>query len=180
MDFNQQVGANIRRIRKLWHITQGALAERVNRSRPSIVNIEKGTQGISVELLADIAMALGVSPTELIQNEKEEQPMKKESNPPMPEGVDKPDPPTGPPPRKGVFHLGPGEMLPAPPPLFNNPIAQRAYDAMMADAQRREEELKSSSLNQNDVHQFMLDAHAMAIRTAFDIVIEGIKATQGE
>lgn len=93
-----------------------------------------------------------------------------------PEGVEKPDPPPVPP--IGVFHLGPGEMVPFPdpPPLFNNPTAQRAYEYLMADARRREKDLQSTSLSPNDVHQFMLEAHARAIRTAYELSIDGIRA----
>lgn len=111
-------------------------------------------------------------------NNSEETQMRKEPNPPEPEGVEIPEPPPGPSSSRGVLHLGPGETFPAPPPppIFNNPTAQRAYEALMADARRREKDLHSSSLNPNDVHQFMLDAHALALRTAYEISMEGIRA----
>lgn len=126
--------------------------------------------------------------------------MRKEPNPPAPEGVKKPDPPPGPP--KTMRELQAAKLaaeteilkakgdklrgkLPSAepamvPPIFDNPTAQRAYEALMDDARMREKDLKSTSLCPNDIHQFMLDAHAQAIRTAYDIVTEGVRAVDGK
>jgi DNA-binding XRE family transcriptional regulator len=62
------VGNNIRAIRERNSIKQGALAEMLNLSRASIVNIEKGRQQPSLHLLIEIAQALNVEFLELLSN----------------------------------------------------------------------------------------------------------------
>jgi transcriptional regulator with XRE-family HTH domain len=47
-------------------LSQQELADRVSMSRPSIVNIELGRQGISLDQLYVLAGALGVSAAELL------------------------------------------------------------------------------------------------------------------
>jgi transcriptional regulator with XRE-family HTH domain len=49
-------------------LSQQELADRVSLSRPSIVNIELGRQGISLDQLFVLAAALGVSAAELLPN----------------------------------------------------------------------------------------------------------------
>lgn len=64
---NAKVGAAIRfqRIKKL-KITQEELAIRVGLSRPSIANIERGRQQITVGMLVRFSQALNVAPAELL------------------------------------------------------------------------------------------------------------------
>lgn len=195
MGLMHQIGANIRAVRKAMGMLQSDLAEMVNLSRTSVTNIEKGRQEISITRLTDIATALNVSAAALLQS-VEENPMRKEPNPSAPEGVEKPDPPPGPP-QRSLRELQAAKLIAETealnikndklrglmsipdmdtPPIFNNPTAQRAYEALMADANRREGNLKSSYMNPNDEQQFMLDAHALALRTAYEISMEGIRA----
>jgi len=60
------MGRLIRARRKQINVTQEGLAERVNLTRTSITNIEKGRQKIQVHTLFDIAAALDVSANVLL------------------------------------------------------------------------------------------------------------------
>jgi len=60
------MGRLIRARRKKIDFTQDDLAQRVNLTRTSITNIERGRQKFQIHTLFDIARALEVSPTALI------------------------------------------------------------------------------------------------------------------
>lgn len=66
-EFYQNLGARIREIRSdIRELSQAELADRVELSRPSIVNIEKGRQQLSSYQLVLFAFVLGVTPMELL------------------------------------------------------------------------------------------------------------------
>ena len=64
--FYQTIGQNISSVRIKKGINQEELAKRLNLSRPSIANIEKGNQRPSVYIIVQIALILGVEITDLI------------------------------------------------------------------------------------------------------------------
>jgi transcriptional regulator with XRE-family HTH domain len=66
LDTNALVGAAIRAERDRLGITQDDLAQRLGMSRPSVANIEKGRQQISVSQLLSFSKALGVAAASLI------------------------------------------------------------------------------------------------------------------
>jgi|ERR1700733_12500247 len=66
VDIRGEFGRALRRVRKKVGLSQQELADRVSLSRPSIVNIELGRQGISLDQLYIFAGALGVTPAELL------------------------------------------------------------------------------------------------------------------
>ena len=57
------VGERIRRARKEARLTQGELAERVQKETTTISNAERGKTAISLETLGSIAEQLGIEPT---------------------------------------------------------------------------------------------------------------------
>lgn len=63
---NLDIGTAIRARRIELELTQAELAGRAGRSRTTLVNIEKGNQGTPLELLTDIATALGTTPQALL------------------------------------------------------------------------------------------------------------------
>lgn len=65
-DVDKQFGANLKKRRKQLHISQEELGTKVELSRVSISNIEKGVHGISLELLYRFAEHLNTSPSELM------------------------------------------------------------------------------------------------------------------
>jgi transcriptional regulator with XRE-family HTH domain len=67
-DLRREYGRLLRSARNKVGLSQQELAERVDLSRPSVVNIELGRQGISLEQLYLFASALGVSAAELLPN----------------------------------------------------------------------------------------------------------------
>jgi transcriptional regulator with XRE-family HTH domain len=66
ISFYKELGQRIREQRKIIGMTQNDLAEMVNLSRPSIVNIEQGRQRAVVHVLVDISCALRVAPSLLL------------------------------------------------------------------------------------------------------------------
>lgn len=60
MTLQEEIGLQIKKLRKDKHITGEALADRIGLSRSSIVNIEKGRQRLKLKNLYKIASALGV------------------------------------------------------------------------------------------------------------------------
>ena len=66
VDIRVEFGRALRVVRKKIGLSQQELAERVALSRPSIVNIELGRQGISLDQLYVFAGALGVSAADLL------------------------------------------------------------------------------------------------------------------
>jgi|SRR5690606_25099643 len=67
-DIRIEFGRALRSVRKKMGLSQQELADRVGLSRPSIVNIELGRQGISLDQLYVFAGALGVNAAELLPN----------------------------------------------------------------------------------------------------------------
>jgi len=73
-EFYKHLGARIRHVRtNVRDISQAEFASRVALSRPSIVNIEKGRQHVSSYQLVLFAIALGISPIQLLEEEKIEE-----------------------------------------------------------------------------------------------------------
>jgi transcriptional regulator with XRE-family HTH domain len=61
-----ELGCRLREARRAARITQEALASRVDMSRTSITNIEKGRQRLTVDGLVRLAAAVGVEPAQLL------------------------------------------------------------------------------------------------------------------
>ena len=59
------IGNNIRRIRKLQHMTQPQLAEAVNLSTQHVAHVESGTTTLSLASLLSICDALNVTPNDI-------------------------------------------------------------------------------------------------------------------
>jgi transcriptional regulator with XRE-family HTH domain len=66
-------GSRVRALREKRNVTQEELGRRVDLSRTSIVNIEKGRQRILLHQIVDIAGALDAKPGELLPKEPAEQ-----------------------------------------------------------------------------------------------------------
>jgi transcriptional regulator with XRE-family HTH domain len=71
-------GNRVRALREEKNVTQDELGRRVDLSRTSITNIEKGRQRVLLHQMVDIARALDAEPTELIpvSERKEEPPLR--------------------------------------------------------------------------------------------------------
>ncbi len=71
----QMFGSRVRALRERKNVTQEELGRRVDLSRTSIVNIEKGRQRVLLHQMVEIADALDAKPSELLPkapaNEKE-------------------------------------------------------------------------------------------------------------
>lgn len=72
LDTNALVGAAIRAERDRLGITQDDLAQRLGMSRPSVANIEKGRQQISVAQLLSFSKALGVAAASLLPTDTDD------------------------------------------------------------------------------------------------------------
>jgi transcriptional regulator with XRE-family HTH domain len=59
-------GSRLRELREKASVTQEELAKRVDLSRTSITNIEKGRQRVLLHQFVDLAEALNVEPTALM------------------------------------------------------------------------------------------------------------------
>jgi transcriptional regulator with XRE-family HTH domain len=59
-------GSRVRALREEKNVTQEELAKRVDLSRTSITNIEKGRQRVMLHQMVDIAVALDAEPQTLI------------------------------------------------------------------------------------------------------------------
>ena len=66
MNYKTILGERIKNLRKVRRLTQGSLAERVNRSKNHISKIEQGTANPPLSLLLEIAFALEITPSELL------------------------------------------------------------------------------------------------------------------
>ncbi len=77
----QLFGNRVRELREEKNVTQEELARRVDLSRTSITNIEKGRQRILLHQLVDIAAALDAKPQDLMPSDEGK------STPPMSEDV---------------------------------------------------------------------------------------------
>lgn len=65
------IGKNIKVNRELAHLTQNELAEKLNLSRTSIVNIEKGYQHPYIHLLWEIAEIFNINISLLLPTKEE-------------------------------------------------------------------------------------------------------------
>src|SRR5437764_15466362 len=61
-----EFGRRLRRAREERDLSQATLAGMVGLNRTSITNIEVGRQGVSIEVLLDLAEILGLSATDLL------------------------------------------------------------------------------------------------------------------
>ena len=68
------VGRRVREARKTSNLTQEELASRVNMTRTSVTNIEKGRQKLLLHTLFDLAAAMKVPVVQLIPELSENQP----------------------------------------------------------------------------------------------------------
>jgi transcriptional regulator with XRE-family HTH domain len=60
---------NLRRLRKLAGLSQEALAEKAGMHRTYVGSVERGERNVSLDQIAKLARALGVSPSQLLENE---------------------------------------------------------------------------------------------------------------
>ena len=65
---NKEFGCLLLQLRQTAGLSQEELARRSALSRTSIVNVEKGRQGVSLDTLFRLSKALGVTPAELLPN----------------------------------------------------------------------------------------------------------------
>lgn len=63
------IGDNIRKMRKSRNLNQSDFAKLLDLSRTSIVNIEQGTQQLTIDNLYKIASVLNYNPHDIIPNE---------------------------------------------------------------------------------------------------------------
>ena len=70
----ETVGKRIRDTRKIAKLTQEGLATRVNLTRTSVTNIEKGRQKLLLHTLFELATAMKVPVAQLMPDQREEQP----------------------------------------------------------------------------------------------------------
>jgi transcriptional regulator with XRE-family HTH domain len=70
----ETVGRRIRDTRKIAKLTQEGLAARVNLTRTSVTNIEKGRQKLLLHTLFDLAAAMKVPVAQLMPDQREDQP----------------------------------------------------------------------------------------------------------
>lgn len=61
------IGAAIKRLRLARNLTQEALAERANTSKPNISNLERNAQGFSPVILSSLAKALNVKVSDIFR-----------------------------------------------------------------------------------------------------------------
>jgi transcriptional regulator with XRE-family HTH domain len=69
MDMRKLVGRNAARLREAAGLTQEELAERSGHSQQYISDLERGLRNPTVVTLYELAMALGVSPVELVHDD---------------------------------------------------------------------------------------------------------------
>jgi transcriptional regulator with XRE-family HTH domain len=65
-EFDVEFGKRVRAARQAAHLTQDQLARRLGLSRPSVVNIEAGRQGVYLRFLVPLAEALGCPAASLL------------------------------------------------------------------------------------------------------------------
>jgi transcriptional regulator with XRE-family HTH domain len=70
MDILEVAGSNIRRIRQERGLSQEQLADLAKLHRTYIGGIERGERNVSLNNLARIAEALGVSPADLLSDQR--------------------------------------------------------------------------------------------------------------
>jgi transcriptional regulator with XRE-family HTH domain len=62
----QQVGRNVKQLRRQRQLTQKALAERIGTSQVYVAQVEGATKELSLEMLGRFAKALRVKPGRLL------------------------------------------------------------------------------------------------------------------
>lgn len=67
-DIQEKVGKKVREIRKQKNLSQEELAFHSGLHRTYISDIERGDRNVSVKNIEKIARALGVKPSELLEN----------------------------------------------------------------------------------------------------------------
>ena len=70
MDFKTDIGNKIKQIRKLRRLSQDDLAAGVNLTRTSIVNIEKGRQGLTATTIWELCQFLKINPADIFPESK--------------------------------------------------------------------------------------------------------------
>ncbi|WP_053961256.1 helix-turn-helix domain-containing protein [Sulfobacillus thermosulfidooxidans] len=70
-----RIGHRIRELRESHGLTQGQLAEQVNLTRTSIVNIEQGRQKVMIHTLYQLAMVFNVPVADLLPAFDESSPL---------------------------------------------------------------------------------------------------------
>ena len=68
------VGRNVKKARQALNLTQEELALRVNMTRTSVTNIEKGRQKLLLHTLCDLALAMKVPVVQLMPDLQTDQP----------------------------------------------------------------------------------------------------------
>ncbi|QDG51188.1 helix-turn-helix transcriptional regulator [Persicimonas caeni] len=68
LNFRQQVGGNLRRLRRANGMSQSKLAERAGLNRSYLSMVENGRRNISLDNLVSLALALKVEPIELFSH----------------------------------------------------------------------------------------------------------------
>lgn len=71
MDMRKLVGRNVARLRRAKGLTQEQVAERSGFSQQYLSGLERGRRNPTVVTLYELAQALGVSHTELVQPDQE-------------------------------------------------------------------------------------------------------------
>lgn len=64
--FYEELGRRVREAREAAGLTQEELAQRVELSRASVANIERGNQRVALHKFVELAQALGVEPLRLL------------------------------------------------------------------------------------------------------------------
>ncbi len=59
-DIKKVFGQNVQKYRKQFHLTQEALAEKINVSQTFLANIERGVRGVSMETIGLLADCFGI------------------------------------------------------------------------------------------------------------------------
>jgi transcriptional regulator with XRE-family HTH domain len=67
-DIQKKVGKKVRKIRKQKNLSQEELAFRSGLHRTYISDIERGGRNVSIKNIEKIARALGIKPSELLEN----------------------------------------------------------------------------------------------------------------
>ena len=66
--YRQMIGNNIRTFRRAKRMTLETLAEKIHKSKATVGKYEQGSISLDVDTLSEIAVVLGVSPSQLLTN----------------------------------------------------------------------------------------------------------------
>jgi transcriptional regulator with XRE-family HTH domain len=81
------IGDRVRQRRKRFKLKQEALAARVGMSRASLANIETGRQNVLIHQLYALAVALDLSPKDLLPDKEERREAGEPAGLPLPSGL---------------------------------------------------------------------------------------------